>query len=322
VVIPSFNHAAFIGQAIESVLAQDVDLELVVVDDASTDNSREVITSFSDPRLRFLPQAENRGPSAALNAGLVAARGQYATALGSDDFYLPGAVHNQASFLDGHSQYDAVFGLPRLVDESGRPMNVGYREFSHPFIGKDATRFAWLRRLFLHGNCLCHPTVMVRRRVHDVAGLYDPRLLNLQDFDMWVRMLARGMQFFVLPVELTARRTFSDYRSLSSGSAAVVLRTQFEMLQVLKRYRSLPAKDLGEIFAPELSQLRLPPSRSAGEMLAAIASHSRVPEMHYFALESLYESFATDRKADCRPLFALAGRLDPFGVLARNKRRG
>jgi glycosyltransferase involved in cell wall biosynthesis len=318
VVIPSFNHAAFVGQAIESVLAQDVDLELLVVDDASADQSRDVIASFSDPRLRFLPQAENRGPSAALNVGIAVARGQYVTALGSDDFYLPGTLRTQLSFLDGHSQYDAVFGLPRLINENGKPLNIGYREFSHPFIGKHATRFAWLRHFFLNGNCLCHPTVMMRRRVHDVVGLYDPRLLNLQDFDLWVRMLVRGLIFFTLPVELTARRIFANNQNLSSASVPTALRSKFELLQVLKSYRSLSASDLGEVFAHELQLLKQPGGLSAGAILASIASHSRISAMQYFALESLYESFAGDRKADCRPLFALAGRLDPFGVVRRS----
>lgn len=317
VVIPSFNHGAFIGQAIESVLAQDVDLELLVVDDASTDHSRDVISSFSDPRLRFLPQAENRGPSAALNVGVAAARGQYVTALGSDDFYLPDTVRTQTSFLDGHPQYDAVFGLPRLISESGTPLNAGYQEFSHPFIGKNATRFEWLRHFFLNGNCLCHPTVMMRRRVHNAVGLYDLRLLNLQDLDLWVRMLVRGLMFFVLPVELTARRTFANNQSLSNRSLPTALRTQFELLQVLKAYRSLSVSDLGEIFAQELRQVRQPDMRSAGAILATIASHSRTAGMQYYALESLYESFAADRKADCRPLFALAARLDPFGLHMR-----
>ncbi len=312
--VPSFNHAGFVGQTIESALSQNVSLEVIVVDDASSDRSRDVIAQYSDPRVRLLLHDENRGPAAALNTGITAARGDYITALGSDDYYLPHTLAKQLDFLRNHPNYDAVFGMPHLIDEQGRHVTEGgYREFAHPFVGAEATKADWLRYFFLMGNCLCHPAVMLRRRVHETVGLYDPRLLNLQDFDLWVRMLLGGMNFFVLPVELTARRVHG--KNLSGPTVSTALRSQFEILQILKAYRTLPAAELYAIFAVQIRQAGIEQGLTSGALLSALASASTLRGMHYFALEMLYEALEGDPNADCRPLFKLSGRLDPFGLV-------
>ena len=89
VIIPSYNHAPYIGYAVESVFSQSyTDFELIVVEDGSTDNSLEVLSGFSDPRLRVLTQP-NQGAHAAINRGLRAAMGEYLAILNSDDLYHP-----------------------------------------------------------------------------------------------------------------------------------------------------------------------------------------------------------------------------------------
>ena len=96
VVIPSFNHARFIGSAVRSVLGQSLsDLELIVVDDGSTDNSLEILGGFSDPRLKVYPQA-NAGAHAAINRGLELASGVYLSILNSDDLYHRERLENLA----------------------------------------------------------------------------------------------------------------------------------------------------------------------------------------------------------------------------------
>src|SRR3972149_549215 len=89
VIILSYNHAAYIGHAVESVFAQsNTNFELIVVDDGSTDNSLEVLTGFSDPRLKVLTQS-NQGTHATINRGLHEATGKYLAILNSDDLYHP-----------------------------------------------------------------------------------------------------------------------------------------------------------------------------------------------------------------------------------------
>ena len=96
VIIPTYNRAHLVGRAIRSVLAQTFqDFEIIVVDDASTDNTEEVIRAFGDPRIIFLHQETNRGPSAARNTGIRASRGEYIAFLDSDDGWLPRKLEKQ-----------------------------------------------------------------------------------------------------------------------------------------------------------------------------------------------------------------------------------
>ena len=315
VVIPSYNHAAFVEQAIESVLRdQGEEVELIVVDDASTDGSAKRVAVNRDPHLRLIELPANAGTSAALNAGIKASHGAYIGVLGSDDFFLPGTLRKQLDFLDSHPQYDAVFGMPRMVGEAGEALNTGYAEFAHPFVGVEASRAAWLRQFFMKGNCVCHPTAMLRRQVHETVGLYDPRLLNLSDFDLWVRMLAAGLSFFVMPDELTNRRIRSNRQNLSAAKPSTSLRTAFEITQILKPYRGLAASYLYEVFANEVGVARIPPGLPSGVLLADIASRSSFRPMQYFALESLYQHLGSFPEANCTMLFRLAERIDPFAL--------
>ena len=242
VIIPSYNHAAFIGEGIRSILDQSFqDFEILITDDASLDNSAAVIRQFSDLRVSLEVFPQNRGFSAALNVAIKRSKGKLISVLGSDDYVLPGVFEKQIEFLHDNPQVAAVFGMPKLVDEHGAPLNAGYREFTSPFSDRIPSRKDWLRHFFIKGNCLCHPGVMVRRAAHDELGVYDQRLLNLADFDMWVR-LCMVHEIHVLPDEIVGRRILDANRNLSASRVDSILRGTFEGLQILntiERCRSI-----------------------------------------------------------------------------------
>jgi glycosyltransferase involved in cell wall biosynthesis len=122
VVMASYNHAAFVRQAVESALNQSfTDLEVVITDDGSRDGTADVIRGLTDPRIRLEVLPENRGACLAVNGALARARGDYVAVLNSDDFFLPGKLERQAAFLEAHPEIGAVFGQPHFVDERGRP---------------------------------------------------------------------------------------------------------------------------------------------------------------------------------------------------------
>ena len=115
VVVKSYNHAAFIGETIRSVLDQSVqDFEIVVTDDGSSDGTPDVVRGFADPRIHLEVFPRNRGISQAMNATIARARGTYVAILNSDDFALPGRLARQTAFLEAHSDVAAVFGLPSV----------------------------------------------------------------------------------------------------------------------------------------------------------------------------------------------------------------
>ncbi len=130
VVIPSYNHAAFIAQAVESVLHQsEADLELIVVDDGSQDESLEVLARFSDPRLRVISQ-ENQGAHAAINRGLALARGQFLAILNSDDLYHPNRLEILIRELENDADISLAGSFIEVIDDAGNLLGIkhGYRD--------------------------------------------------------------------------------------------------------------------------------------------------------------------------------------------------
>jgi glycosyltransferase involved in cell wall biosynthesis len=117
VVIPAFNRAWIIGEALQSVFAQTFqDFEVLVIDDGSTDNTADVVKSFADPRLRYIKKNPNAGCGAAYNTGIRTATGQYVSTLDSDDLWKPDKVEREVRFLDTHPEVQAVFSDLEKID--------------------------------------------------------------------------------------------------------------------------------------------------------------------------------------------------------------
>ena len=286
------------------------DFEVIVIDDASTDNSAEVIRAFDDPRIEFEVAAVNRGATTTENVAISRSKGEFFAILSSDDFFLPEKLALQVAFLDKHPAVAAVFGLPRRIDERGKTL-PGPGEFKLPLGHSHQLRHDWLRVFFFGGNCLCHPTVMMRRTAYDNCGPYDPRFASVPDFDMWVR-LAMGHQLHVLPHEVTAFRILDGGRNVSAPSVRKSRRAQFETFQVLKHYRQLPVDEIRTIFATEIVRFRVNPDQDAGPLLADLAAHGPTPSHQLFALDTMFEATSQEGQAYKR-LHKMALNLNPFG---------
>ena len=141
VVIPSYNHAAYIREAVESVLSQSLaDLELIVVDDGSQDDSLDILAGISDRRLRLYQQA-NQGAHAAINRGLHLASGDYLAVLNSDDAYHPQRLEKLVGLLKADPEISLAGSHIQLVDQAGRPLGVkhGYLD-CEPWLLDDPQR--------------------------------------------------------------------------------------------------------------------------------------------------------------------------------------
>jgi glycosyltransferase involved in cell wall biosynthesis/predicted nucleic acid-binding Zn-ribbon protein len=315
VVIPAFNHARFVGEAIQSVLDQsNVELEIIITDDGSSDGTPDVIRQFSDRRIELELFSENRGAAVALNSAIRRARGEFICMVSSDDYFLPGKLEKQIQFLEANPHVAALFGLPRLIDERGVPVadsDFGY-PFRIPFDRSLCSREDWLRQFFFHGNCLCHPTAMVRRRVYDEVGYFDARLANLPDFDMWVRLCAKH-DIHVLPDELTAMRVLDNNRNMSAPRRDTRLRTLIEYYEVLKKYLALPRDTIVRTFASDIAENGLNPDSSTRLLLAQLALLGQHPPHKLFALEMMFAETSTEN-ANHAKLIELTGSIDVFGV--------
>lgn len=264
------------------------DFEIVAADDGSTDGTPDMLRSFGDPRIHVEALPQNRGISAAMNAAIARARGRYLAILNSDDWALPGRLQRQAAFLDGNPGISLVFGLPRFIGETGEP-TAGFNEFRLPLGFPDFSRRTWLRQFFFGNNCLCAPTAMVRRGAYEEVGPYDPRLVLLQDLDMWLRMLIAGHDIHVLAEELTAFRIRDNNANMSAPRPASALRHSFELTKVLTRFAEMRAEHFEEMFGEEAAETS-PPDAPVALRVAELARQNPSVIYQNFALDSFYRS--------------------------------
>jgi glycosyltransferase involved in cell wall biosynthesis len=199
VVIPAYNYAHFLPEAIASVLAQTgAELELILVDDGSTDNTPEVCARYTDPRVRTVRQA-NAGLSAARNTGIREARLPYVAFLDADDRWEAGFL--TAVFREFHRlgpEFVAIGTACSRMNSDGQPLPPPRQNFLHT--GELTAASFCLRNRPLSSS------VVVRRDVFAECGTFDPALRSSEDRDMWIRITARGHRFYYLGEPLAVIR--------------------------------------------------------------------------------------------------------------------
>ena len=184
VIIPAYNRAHTLRRAIESVLRQTVqELEVIVVDDASTDASAEIARGVEDPRVRCITQPGNAGPSVARNTGIMAAQGDYVAFLDSDDEWLPEHLADSLAFLREHAA-DGVFGSFFKVDHEGqmKPSLCKTRSEELPMV-------EYILSAARRGDA--RSSTFVFRRDAIRAILFDPELRLHEDWDLACRFADR-----------------------------------------------------------------------------------------------------------------------------------
>jgi glycosyltransferase involved in cell wall biosynthesis len=294
VCIPAYNHEKYIGDCINSVLGQSFsDFEIVVTDDCSTDGTVEVVKSFSDSRIRLFQLARNQGPSVAANNNFREARGDFVCPLASDDLFHPEKLERQLAFLESNPEVGVVFSYMRYVDERGAeiPNHFGYQWVE---VG-NRSREVWLRSFFYQGNCLSAPTAMIRRGVLDQIGLLDPRLLQTQDFDLWIRVCLQ-FEVHVIPERLIDYRVRDDQQNASSNTPFKQAQVVWELARIFERYAAIEDQAFFDRIFPEAVE-------SGHEnwplkaKLAIVAMNAKPPYIRAFGLNLMYELLGDKKTA-------------------------
>ena len=193
VVIPTYNRAYCIADSVGSVLRQTYEnLEVIVVDDGSTDNTKEVLDSLGDSRVRYASQ-QNAGACVARNHGIELARGTYVAFHDSDDLWLPQKLEKQVAYLQTQSK-PCVFCRMETVLEEGATYIQSADVEIHPSEKLKEAQLD-LDRL-LSGNFVSTQTLMGRREVF-LEEAFDPRLPRFQDWDLAIRLMAKDQLGFV-----------------------------------------------------------------------------------------------------------------------------
>lgn len=192
VLIPSYNHEKFIGKAIESALNQTIkNIEIIIMDDFSIDNSKKVINSFNDKRIKKFFSDKNEGAVANLNKLIDLASGEYIAVLNSDDYWEKNKLKVQVEYMDSHKKVGACFTWADFIDENGSEILDENRIFLGLFRKENVSREQWFNNLFYYGNCLCHPSVLIRKEVYNQLGKYKETYRQLPDYEMWIRVLKK-----------------------------------------------------------------------------------------------------------------------------------
>lgn len=229
VLIPTYNRAALLPQAIASVLAQTYrDLDVLVIDDGSTDETPELLKAFADPRLRYL-RLEHRGVSAALDAGWRAVESEYVARLDSDDVWRPELLAQLMPLIESDPGVAFAYARAQLMDADGNllPQLFG----APPKYPEDSLAS------LLYGDCVCSMAVVIRRAAIARAGGYDTSLVGNEDWDLWLR-LAEHDEFAFCDRVLAHYRVHAQ--NLTQARADQNPRLIQDRLRVLDKFYSRP----------------------------------------------------------------------------------
>lgn len=245
VIIPTYNRAGYIAETLESVLAQNYkDIEVIVIDDGSTDNTEEVVKPFAD-RVLYVKQ-QNSERAVSRNHGLRLSRGEFVSFLDSDDVWQPNALEEMVEMLRRVPAAGLVVSAVAITGRNGEVLEVFYPGGNAEGVMTDAFR------QLLRANIVGSPSAtLVRRSMLDRAGMFDEdrRILAVEDWELWTRLAFYG------PI-VCMRKPLVRYRRHESNSPLANMRLRYPMLvEALLRNVPLSPKQREEVCAQSAQRL-------------------------------------------------------------------
>ncbi|MGQ0793012.1 MAG: glycosyltransferase family 2 protein [Deltaproteobacteria bacterium] len=242
VVVPAYNSARYLAEAVESVIAQTfADWEATVVDDGSTDNTREVLAPYLD-RINYIYQ-QNAGPGRARNTGIEASTGKYIAFMDADDVWTADKLQIQSDFLDANPDVHFIFANDFVVSQDGGLLYTGHPKweciYEIPQVSLGGTNKKFTHSIFaalIRHSFIPTSTVVVRRECLDDAGYFDEGILNGQDLELWWRLSRRYNAGFT-------DLHLSKYRVHSSNFSADSERKFTNALRLMRTLAAYPDID-------------------------------------------------------------------------------
>lgn len=243
VIIPAYNSARFLKEAIGSVFAQTYgDYEIIVIDDGSTDNTKEVLAPYLG-RIKYIYQ-QNQGASSARNTGIRHSQSEYIAFLDADDIWLPEMLRIQVDYLNHNQKIALIYSLALWIDVNGKPLNKKNR-LKRSLPAGDVFNILYVRNFIITPS-----SVMIRKRILDIVGSFDESLTHAEDHELWLR-IAREFKVFGIAKYLCKHR--DTPQSLSKRNKENGFKCN---IRVIEKYYKL-SQDLGRPISHALYKMAI-----------------------------------------------------------------
>lgn len=292
VIIPCYQQAHYLAQAIDSILAQTYrHYEIIVVDDASPDDVVGVMTAYAaQPNIHLLRQA-NAGTAASRNHGAAASHGEFLQFLDADDWLAPEKFALQAELLDQQPEIGVSYADTYNIYADGtlKPQRDDLLDF-YP-AERDLFTALWLTNLFpVHA-------ALLRREWFERVGGFDPKLKGVEDHALWLRLAAAGCRMQRLPQFLAYYRRHESNKSVNKERMSHL--AEAERLSIIREFPELVAKATTELFGPysRFMQEADAWAKQLEASLATAADYSRNLETQIAALASYQQTMQVELAA-------------------------
>jgi glycosyltransferase involved in cell wall biosynthesis len=305
VCIPTYNTARYLSQAIESVLSQDYeDYELVICDNASTDDTPEVCARYQHSRVRYLRFEVNLNQPGSFNRCLDQARGEYITLLHADDCLLPGFMADRVKRLSDYPEAGFVFGAARIIDAVGAMVSL-----SAPWPEDKLFARQELLASLLCGCVVKPPTVMLRRSAVDIVGAFRTDLTWGHDWEWNLRFAER----FAVLYASSALAAYRDHDDSGTAEVLSAARNGWQERLILRETLSRLART-----DARLRQLRRPAFKALARRHMYFGDRFLLEGRTSVARYNLWCAALADPRMLIRPTFwaLLVGSLGPAGFYA------
>lgn len=249
----TYNRERYIRRAIESVLNQTYDdLEFIIVDDGSKDNTKDIIESYQDKRIKYYPLERNSFYCYAANYGLQFCQGEYIAFMNSDDIWLPEKLEKQLRYLQEHQECKACFTALTLIDNEENDISDTCHEMRDLFSKQYASQKECIQYLFKYKNTLCHPSALVPKSVMDQVGGFNLMFCQLADYDLWLRIVSEGPIHVLEERLIQFRWDLKKKSQISIATKETVVRTFNEQVLIRKYFiERLPDEKFIEFFGEQ-----------------------------------------------------------------------
>lgn len=289
VVIPSYNHEKFVEQTIDSVLNQTFqDFEIIITDDGSSDNTVKKIRKYDDPRIQLYVFKRNKGACEALNNCIRKSKGKYVAYISSDDVWEKNKLEKQLKFIERNQNYSVVFSKAKIINEKNELISDDKHPYFSIFDQQNRTREEWLRYFFFNGNCICHPSILIKKSVYDEIGLYNERLANIPDMEMWIRICMKH-EIHIMDQKLIRFRVRDEEANASGNKPETHIRGRFEYKHLLDHYKEIDDLEFFFNIFPQAKKYGKPRQNIIEYFLARMAYDTNIDFRQLWALDTLYD---------------------------------